>query len=313
MTAIRTLILLAFALVLIAGCTRKSQTNPEGNTSLADARKGYTTQLKKQYKANENVPEPPANTFRKVMYDTPVGKCAAYITPDPGDGKKHPAIVWITGGDCNTIGNVWKFAPASDDQTAGQYRDAGIAMMFPSLRGGNNNPGSQENFYGEVDDVLAAADYLAKQEYVDANRIYLGGHSTGGTLVLLVAEMPNKFRAVFSFGPADDIDGYPAQYIPAVNTSDRKEVELRSPGYWLNSIQCPTFVFEGTNGNASSLRSMSKASQNPKAKFFLVSGATHFSILAPVNKLIAQKIKTDTGAESNLSFTEGELNKLFER
>ena len=25
----------------------------------------------------------------------------------PDDGKKHPAIIWITGGDCNSIGDVW--------------------------------------------------------------------------------------------------------------------------------------------------------------------------------------------------------------
>ena len=35
---------------------------------------------------------------------------------------------------------------------------------------------------------------------------------------------------------------------------------------------------------------MSKNSANPKAKFFPVKGATHFSILAPVNKVIARKI-----------------------
>jgi dipeptidyl aminopeptidase/acylaminoacyl peptidase len=314
MTALRLSLLAAFVLASIAGCGRKSDSNPDGNTSLADARKGHTTKLKRQHKANEVVPEPPAGVFSKVMYDAPVGKCAAYLTPDPKDGKKHPAIVWITGGDCNTIGDVWKPAPAKNDQTAKQYRDAGIVMMFPTLRGGNQNPGSQENFYGEVDDVLAAADYLAKQEYVDAGRIYLGGHSTGGTLVLLVAEVPNKFRAVFSFGPADDITGYGGQFTEAVNTSDRREVELRSPGRWLNSIQCPTFVFEGTeDGNLDSLRTMSRESKNPKAKFFPVKGASHFSILAPVNKVIAQKIVADTGAETTLDFTEGELNKLFGR
>lgn len=56
-------------------------------------------------------------------------------------------------------------------------------MMFPSLRGGNDNPGVKEGFLAEVDDVLAAADFLGKQNYVDPGRIYLGGHSTGGTLV----------------------------------------------------------------------------------------------------------------------------------
>jgi hypothetical protein len=42
-------------------------------------------------------------------------------------------------------------------------------------------------------------------------------------------------------------------------------------------------------------------------------GKTHFSILAPVNKLVAQKVVADTGAETNLAFTEGELNKSFGR
>ena len=136
-----------------------------------------------------------------MKYDSPAGSLAAYVSPDPNDGKRHPAIIWITGGDCNTIGEMWNPRPASNDQTARAYREAGLVMMFPSLRGGNDNPGFKENFYGEVDDVLAAAAYLAKQDYVDPKRIYLGGHSTGGTLVLLVAEVPNPFRAVFLIRP----------------------------------------------------------------------------------------------------------------
>src|SRR5206468_2453331 len=97
----------------------------------------------------------------------------------------------------------------------------------------------------------------------------------------------------------------------SVNMSDTREVELRSPGKWLHSIQVPTFVFEGASGNRGSLEAMSESSTNPKAKFFLVKRASHFSILAPVNKLVAQKILADTGTETNISFTEAELNKLF--
>ncbi|MBM3979501.1 MAG: peptidase [Planctomycetes bacterium] len=285
-----------------------------GGPSLAEARKGFVTKLKRRERADEPVDEPPANTFRKVQYDAPVGKCAAYLTPDPKDGKKRPAIVWITGGDCNTIGDVWSRKPASNDQTARQYRDAGLVMMFPSLRGGNDNPGVQENFYGEVDDVIAAADYLAKLDYVDPKRVYLGGHSTGGTLVMLVAAVPNPFRAAFSFGPADDIANYGGQFTEAVNLSDAREVELRSPANWVHSISCPTFVFEGTvNGNLGALQSMESASTNPKAKFVPVEGANHFSILAPVNGVIARKLIADTGPEPNIAFTAAELNRLFGR
>ncbi len=49
-------------------------------------------------------PEPPPGLFRKVFYDSPAGKLAAYVSQVPQDGKKRPAIIWITGGDCNTIG-----------------------------------------------------------------------------------------------------------------------------------------------------------------------------------------------------------------
>jgi dipeptidyl aminopeptidase/acylaminoacyl peptidase len=303
--------LLALCMLAFVGCKppESQRTGSSDNTmSLTEARKGYTTRLVGQSKANRPVPKPPAKLFSKVQFESPAGKLAAYITPDPKDGKKRPAIIWITGGDCNTIGDVWTPERPSNDQTAAQYRNAGIVMMFPSLRGGNDNPGFKENFYGEVDDVLAAADYLAKQDHVDPNRIYLGGHSTGGTLVLLVAECSDRFRGVFSFGPVDDIRGYGGQFTEAVNTSDTKEVQLRSPGFWLHSIQSPTFVFEGTvDGNLRSLEAMAAKSQNPKARFFPVKGVNHFSILAPVNTLIAQKILKDDGTETNLAFTDAEL------
>lgn len=49
--------------------------------------------------------------------------------------------------------------------------------------------------------------HLAHQPYVDPNRIYLGGHSTGGTLALMTAEASDRFRAVFAFGPVSDVRG----------------------------------------------------------------------------------------------------------
>ena len=44
-------------------------------------------------------------------------------------------------------------------------------MMFPTLRGGNTDiRGRKEFFYGEVDDVHAAANHLARLPYVDPAR-----------------------------------------------------------------------------------------------------------------------------------------------
>ena len=280
------------------------------SVSLADARKAHKPARGTQ-RSGEPVEDPPAELFRKVKYDSPVGKLSAYLTPDPKDGKKRPAVVWITGGDCNSIGNVWTFPKRENDQTARQYREAGIVMMFPSLRGGNDTPGYKEGYYGEVDDVIAAADFLAKQPHVDPKRIYLGGHSTGGTLVLLVAEMTDRFRAVFSFGPVDDPMRYgKGEYTP-FDTTNPREVELRSPGRWLHSIKSPTFVFEGTeDGNALALLIMQNASKNPKVQFFTIRGADHFSLLGPVNGLVAQKILKDDGPAASIAFTDAELTRV---
>lgn len=291
------------------------QANAPGTTSgakltLTEARRGFVTKPIPRLGRADPPSAPPPNVFRLVEYTSPAGEMASYLSTDPGDGKKHPAIVWITGGDCNSVDEIWQEGPRDNEQTAAGYRKAGIIEMFPSLRGGNGNPGQREGFFGEVDDVLAAADYLSHQDYVNPQRIYLGGHSTGGTLVMLVAESTDRFRAVFSFGPVDDVRGYPPQFQP-FDTQNAKEVQLRSPGYWLDSVRSPLYVFEGTvEGNMASVQKMSSDSKNPLIHFHPVEGFTHFSILAPANELIAAKILKDEGPTTNISFSEEELSNL---
>jgi acetyl esterase/lipase len=307
------------ALLLLAGCNRDKTPapapaepgEPERKVSLLEARRGFETKLLRRVSEKEPVPEPPADLFRVVRYDSPAGKLAAYLSVDPKDGKKHPAIIWIFGGFGNGIGDTaWKEQPAKNDQSASAFRKAGLVMMYPALRGGNDNPGVYEGFYGEVDDVLAAADFLAKQPFVDPTRIYLGGHSTGGTLVLLVAAATDRFRAVFSFGPVSDVGGYGPDNLP-FNVSDPRERELRSPARWLPSIRCPVFVFEGLEGNLGELLSMARISSNPLLKFYAVKGAGHFNILLPMTRLIAGKVVRDEGAKTNVSFTQEEVNGVM--
>ena len=305
------LILLLF---LVVGCTSQ-KTQSEQFASLTEARQVFKTTILPQKTTVEPVQIAPINIFKTIKYPTASGELAAYLSPDPGNGKKHPAIIWITGGDSNSIGDSWSPASRKNDQTAAAFRQAGIVMMFPSLRGGNDNPGVKEGFLGEVDDVLAAVKYLEKQDYVDPKRIFLGGHSTGGTLVLLVAESSNRFRGVFSFGPVADVSGYGADsgFLP-FNISNRQEVEMRSPGYWLSSIRSPAWIFEGTDrGNIDSLRLMAKASTNSNAHFIEIEGMDHFATLAPTNEIIAQKILQDTGDVSNISFSKDEVNRASSR
>lgn len=278
--------------------------------TLVEARKGFKTKLpeeKQRIHQPTVVPTPPAGApFRLVKYAAPLRELPAFLSVVPEDGKKRPGIVWITGGDCNSIGPVWQDEPADNDQTARAFRDAGIVMMFPTLRGGNDTPGDHEDFLGEVDDVIAAGEFLAKQPGVDPNRIYLGGHSTGGTLVLLVAECSPRFRAVFSFGPVGDPSGYGAEAV-VFNVVDETEVALRSPARWLADIKTPTWVIEGEEGNIDQLRQMRRWNKNPLVQFIELEDASHFSILRPVEKVLAAKIVADTG--KGIEVTQEELQK----
>jgi acetyl esterase/lipase len=298
------LCLASLAGTLIVGCDRQPTAH-----SLTEARQGFATKLIRQQNIGMPVAEPPPNLFSTVKYQSPLGDMPAYVSVPPSDAQRHPAIIWIVGGFDNSIGEgSWLVAPPSNDQSASAFWKAGVITMYPSLRGGNQNPGYTEGFYGEVDDVLAAADFLAKQDYVDPKRIYLGGHSTGGTLALLVAETSDRFRAVFAFGPVGNIARYGQDNLP-FKISDRQETDLRSPAKWLDSIRNPTFVFEGTEkpSNIVELKSMSHQARNPLIQFHPVNGANHFGTLAPVSALIAQKILHDDADSPSITFSDAEL------
>jgi hypothetical protein len=262
----------------------------DSKPTLLEARQGFVTKIVNKGEAYGPPDSPIGSEFELVSYSSPVGPLAAYVTRDPGDGNQHPAIVWITGGDNNSIGDVWSPSPRSNDQSASGFRRAGIIMMFPSQRGGNDNPGRREGFLGEVDDILAATDHLASLPYVDSQQIYLGGHSTGGTMVMLVGECSNRFRAIFSLGPVAAASQYGGDFIYC-DANNEIEIALRSPIFWLECVKTPMYVFEGAdNGNWDAIQLMVDENKNPNIQFFQVAGHDHFSVIAPLVDKLAEMI-----------------------
>src|SRR5688572_2531956 len=95
------------ALTLLVACLPAKTPN----LSLAEHKAKHPTKLLREEKIGEPVPEPPEGMFDRVDYETPLGKMAAYVSPDPKDGKKHPLIVWRVGGFANSIGGTeWEEA-----------------------------------------------------------------------------------------------------------------------------------------------------------------------------------------------------------
>jgi len=153
-------------------------------------------------------------------------------------GRKLPAVLYLHGG----------FAFGEDDwEQAQPFRDAGFIVMTPLLRGENGQGGSFTMFYDEVDDALAAAEKLATLPGVDPQRLYLAGHSAGGTLTMLAAMASKRFRAAAALaGSPDQISfvrsGWPAPF----DESYLQEFRLRSPVAYATSFKCPARLYMGS-------------------------------------------------------------------
>lgn len=300
------LIMMLLSLFLVS-CAQK-----EERESFAEAHDAFETKLVKLDSDQDEIPAPPEGVFDLVKYPSKVGDLAAYVSSDPGDGQKHPLIIWVVGGWGNGIdGFPWSYPYWDNDQTASAFWRAGVMTMYPSFRGGSGNPGYYETLFGEVDDIAAAYKYAQSLPYVDPDRIYLGGHSTGGTRALLAAEYTDSFRAVFCFGAVDEVKYHNNSQF-TFDTSNQEEFVMRSPIYWLEDVKTPTFVIEGIEGNSSSVKKIQEKSANEAISCYIVDGADHFSVLAPITELLAQKILSDTGEEINISITQEELHKAME-
>lgn len=294
---------LAFA--LISCSSNKSQ------PTFAEAHDTFQTKLVKQDNDQNEIPEPPEGVFDLVRYPSKVGDLAAYVSSDPSDGQKHPMIIWIVGGWGNGIDEFpWSYAAWDNDQTGSAFWKAGVLTMYPSFRGGSGNPGYYEALFGEIDDIVSAYEYAVSLPYVDPERIYLGGHSTGGTRALLAAEYLDKFRSVFCFGAVDEIK-YHNNTQFTFDLSNQEEFMMRSPINWLQDIKTPTFLIEGIDGNSENLKNMQNQTSNENISFHVVDNADHFSVLAPITEMLAQKILKDTGEKSNITLTDKELEEAM--
>jgi dienelactone hydrolase len=213
---------------------------PEQTEDYAEARAKFQTKLIRQGPAPQRQPrERPPPGVREIEYQSGGLRLKAWVddAPPPG-GARKPAVLFLHGG----------FAFGADDwDQARPFRDAGFVTMTPMLRGENGLPGAYSMFYSEVDDVLAAADALAALTYVDPNRLYVSGHSAGGTLTLLAAMTSKRFRAAGSFSGSPDQVAFArgqAELVP-FNPSDSREFQMRSPAAFPRSFKCPVRLYYG--------------------------------------------------------------------
>ncbi|HEY1861545.1 MAG TPA: alpha/beta fold hydrolase [Gemmataceae bacterium] len=213
---------------------------PDQTEDYAEARAKFHTKLIRRGPA----PQPfqgewPPPGAREATYVVGGLRLKAWINQPDAAGGRKPAVLFLHGG----------FAFGADDwEQTRPFRDAGFVTMLPILRGENGQPGDYSMFYDEVDDVLAAADWLAKEPGVDSNRIYVSGHSVGGTLALLAAMTSKRFRAAASFSGSPDQVKWASGQMELVpfDPKDQREFQMRSPLAFARSFKCPTRLYYGS-------------------------------------------------------------------
>jgi len=206
----------------------------------AKARSRFRTKLLRKGPAPQpgSLAKPPSGVI-EVKYPSGELRLKAWVNRPVDVSRQHPAVLFLHGG----------FAFDREDWDLSQpFRAAGFVVMTPILRGENGQTGSFTLWYDEVDDVLAAAEFLSKQPYVDSSHLCVAGSSAGGTLSLLAAQSSRRFRAAASFSASPDqaLLVRHAKIDLPFDKTDARELQLRSPLAYAGSFKCPVRIYYGT-------------------------------------------------------------------
>ncbi len=288
------------------------------NGTLMQARQDFKTlPMRSTYRPSLDPPErvPGASL---IEYASGNLNLVAYLSKERKSATKRPAVVWAHGG----FGGIGK----ESWENAKPFHDAGFVLMVPSFRGENQNLGRFEMFYGEVDDLLAAVEHLAKNPSVDPERIYVVGHSSGGTLTLLAATTgTTKVRAFFSIAGMPDTEdflratrglGY-QEASPPFEPFRTNEGVLRSASPFVTAIRQPTFYFGAPTDERYLYQAqlMQRVALNAGIPFktLLCKGRDHFNIITPVVELIAAKIAADVNPNLKMDISAADFHAFLNK
>src|SRR5271167_678966 len=141
----------------------------------------------------------------------------------PSDGRQLHGFLWKPEGTGPFPAIVWNHGseklPGSQSALASFYTAHSYVFFLPHRRGQGRSPGDWiqdqiaqvppgerqrrmvELQQAEVDDVVAALNYLKSQPFVDPGRIAVSGCSYGGIQTLLVGERDLGVKALVPFAP----------------------------------------------------------------------------------------------------------------
>ncbi|WP_437934263.1 alpha/beta hydrolase family protein [Sorangium sp. So ce341] len=206
--------------------------------TLDAARRSFTTRLRTRGPAPQRYREErPPRGAQEVRYASGDLKLKGWLSKHTPGARRRPAVVFLHGG--------FAFG-AADWADASPFAEAGFVLFMPMLRGENGNPGVYESFYGEVDDAIAAGEYVKSLPHVDGDNIFVAGHSVGGVLAVLTSMMPSAYRAAASLSGYIDMRRFVAgarDGLVPYDLTEREEIRLRNPYDFVSSLRIPLALY----------------------------------------------------------------------
>jgi dipeptidyl aminopeptidase/acylaminoacyl peptidase len=180
-----------------------------------------------------------------------------YVPYNLPHNPEHPAIVYVHGGPTSQTMNTFnRFVQYMANQ--------GYLVIAPNYRGstGYGKEFQQANLFdmggGDLQDVLAAADWIQQTGYVDSKKLILMGGSYGGYLTMMgVTKAPEVWAAGVPIVPFVNWFTEIANEDPVLQQSDLATMgdpvknkalyEDRSPINFVDHIKAPLYLLAGGN------------------------------------------------------------------
>lgn len=180
-----------------------------------------------------------------------------YLPPGRHANQSLPCVLVAPAGTNLLSGNA---LGKDDHDEALPYAEAGMAAVYYSLDGAldpaaqaNNNPRDAYLSFrraraGVVNGRNALEYVLAQVPQVDPRRIYSAGHSSAGTLSLLLAEHEPRLRGALAYAPVTDLksafggaddNAVMGMMLPGIGEFAKQS----SPSTHVSRINCPVFLF----------------------------------------------------------------------
>lgn len=257
----------------------ESSPSDPADGGLRAARRSFVTKLYVKGPApQEYRDEQPPPGVQEVRYPSGDLQLKGWLSgpPSPPSGQeRRPAVVYLHGG--------FAFS-ASDWADARPFAEAGFVLFMPMLRGENGNPGFHESFYGEVDDAVAAGEYVKSLPYVDGDRIFVVGHSAGGVLAVLASMMPSVYKEAASFSGYLSmrrfVSSSPDELVPYSRTRP-EEIVLRDPHEFVSSLRIPVVLYADLTNQEQAERFAARAKEAGKPCEIVSVPGDHATMVAP--------------------------------